>query len=97
MPYKDIEKRKETSRLSMEKMRKGLTTEGLTSQGLTQYHPILDDLIDPIQREKLEAVCLALKRRNLRLFYGIGKNGLPMDIVGELLDATNRRGNETNI
>ena len=94
MPYKEQEKRKEAARASMEKKRKGLTMgltkEGLTSQGLTQYHPILDDLIDPIRRKKLEAISSALKRRNLgnRVYYGFSKNGLPMDVVGDLLDAT---------
>ena len=91
------DKLKEQTRERVKRYRerqKSVTLEGVTSQGLTQYHAILDDLINPVQRQKLEAVCLALKRRSLqsKVFYGIGKNGLPMDVVGELLDATNKEG-----
>ena len=91
--YKDKEKQKEAAKERIRRYRerqKGVTLEGVTEQGVTQYHPILDDLVDPIRRKKLEAVCLALKRRNLqgKVYYGVGKNGLPMNVVGDLLDAT---------
>ena len=98
MPYKDKENVVKAMREYRER-KKGITERdnemvGITdigiTQGITQYHPILDDLVDPIRRKKLEAVCLALKRRNLqgKVFYGVGKNGLPMNVVGDLLDAT---------
>lgn len=74
---------KEVHKEYMRKYRQG-------SQG-GSHHPILDDLVDPIRRKKLEVICDALNRRkglDSKVFYGIGENGLPMDIVGDLLDAT---------
>lgn len=67
-----------------------VTSDSVTDPSVTPYHPILDDLVDPIRRKKLEVISAALKHRNLqsKVFYGIGVNGLPMDIVGDLLDAT---------
>jgi len=93
--YKDKEKQKEAVKKAVDKHRgitKGITLEGITDKGITQYHPILDDLIDPIRRKKLEAISSALKRRNLgsKVYYGLGPNGLPMDVVGDLLDATEK-------
>ena len=92
--YKDKEKQREAARERIRRYRdkqKGVTSEGVTNQGVTPYHPILDDLVDPVRRKKLEAICEALKRRkdlSGKVFYGIGENGLPMDVVGDLLDAT---------
>lgn len=148
MAYKDPEKRKEASRLSMEKKRKGLTSginiiEGLTSKTganavipegvkLHRYidgkrvefkevpegfkvlsdgqlwspeieytepvkeeavgHPILRYLVPGKKRAKMEAIVQSLKGHRIfelsDVFYGIGKNSIGMDTVGELLDTT---------
>ena len=94
--YKDKEKQREAVKNAVDKHRKGITKgiteEGITSQGITYYHPILDDLVDPVRRKKLEDIHEALSRHKLqsRIFYGLGENGLPMDVVGDLLDATTK-------
>ena len=81
-------------REAMKRKREGSQEEG--SQGrvhtdnVTRYHPILEALVDPVKRKKLEAVCLALRRRNLgsKVYYGAGAYSVSFDMVEELLDAT---------
>lgn len=88
--YKNKEKQREAVKRAVEKHR-GITSEGITDPSVTPHHPILDDLVDPIRRAKLQAICDALNRRKdlaSKVFYGISENGLPMDVVGDLLDAT---------
>ena len=93
MPYKSQEARREASRESMQKKRKGLTRgvnkEGLTEQGLTQYHPILEHLVDPIKRDKLERICHSLRQHNQlgEVYFGC-RQPLSFDIVEGLLQAT---------
>ena len=77
---------KQVHREYMRKYRQG-------SQDVTigSHHPILDDLVDLVRRKKLQAICDALERRkglSSKVFYGINENSLPMDVVGDLLDAT---------
>ena len=98
MPYKSQEARREASRESMQKKRKGLTRgvnkegltlEGLTLEGVTQYHPILEYLIDPIKRDKLERICHSLRQHNVlqEVYFGC-RQPLSFDVVEGLLQAT---------
>lgn len=69
--------------------------QGSQDNTIGSHHPILDDLVDPTRRKKLEVICTALSKHNLqdKVFYGIGEYSLPVNIVGDLLDATmNRKG-----
>lgn len=67
-------------------------TESVDSvtQDVTQYHPILEALINPIKRKGLKKICEALGHRNLqpRLYYGCGDYSISFDTVEDLLDAT---------
>ena len=47
---------------------------------------LLNALVDPIEREKLERICQALGHRQDRVYYGI--SGLTMADVSELLETT---------
>ena len=100
MPYKSQEARREASRESMQKKRKGLTRgvnkegitqgvnkEGLTEQGITQYHPILEYLVE--KRDKLERICHSLRQHNQlgEVYFGC-RQPLSFDIVEGLLQAT---------
>ena len=107
MPYKSQEARREASRESMQKKRKGLTrgvnkegltlegvtklgiTQGVNKEGLTQYHPILEYLVDPIKRDKLERICHSLRQHNVlqEVYFGY-RQPLSFDIVEGLLQAT---------
>ena len=82
----------------MQKKRKGLTRgvniggvnkEGLTEQGITQYHPVLEYLVDPIKRDKLERICHSLRQHNQlgEVYFGC-RQPLSFDIVEGLLQAT---------
>jgi len=48
-------------------------------------------LIDPDKRKKMEAIVTELKRHNQleNVYLGCGKNSLPLDVVGEMLEVTN--------
>ena len=87
--YKDPEKQKEANRLIKQNSRKGVTSEGVTGQGVTQYHSIIDVLIDPVKRDKLERIYQELKAHHVAelVSYGLRKP-IPFDVVGELLEAT---------
>ena len=54
----------------------------------TEYPAILEVLIDPVQRRKLEKVCLALKKRGLQEEVRYGVYGPSFKVVGDWLDAT---------
>ena len=81
-------------REAMKRRREGSQAEGSLTKVhtniVTQYHPVLEAIIDPVKRKKLEAVCLALRRRNLgsKVYYGYGAYSVSFDMVEELLDAT---------
>ncbi len=99
MSYKDPEKRREASRLAMEKKRKGLTLgvnkpEGLTSseiviQELTE-HPVLKFLVDKDKRLKMESIVSHLKDKGLlqEVRFGLGNRSLTMDEVAGCLEVT---------
>ena len=62
---------------------------GLNKAGITQYHPILEYLIDPIKRDKLERICHSLRQHNVlqEVYFGC-RQPLSFDIVEGLLQAT---------
>ena len=82
----------------MKKRREGVTkqgvtklgiTQGVNKEGLTQYHPILEYLVDPIKRDKLERICHSLRQHNQlgEVYFGC-RQPLSFDIVEGLLQAT---------
>ena len=83
--YKDKERQKEANKLANQRYRK----KGITV-GITKYHPIMDILIDPVKRKKLERVCDELKNHKVieQVYYGCGANPIRMDVVSEMLDVT---------
>jgi len=96
MPYKDPKKRKQASKESMAKKRKGLTL-GINNGGTVaenvnpkDYPAILHALTDPVKREKLENIYQSLKRFNQaeNVYFGCAKGSVSFYVVGELLDAT---------
>jgi len=63
-------------------LHKGGTIEGIT-------HPVLKYLIPGKDREKMEAIVESVKRHNqLENVYLGMKYSIPLDLVGELLEAT---------
>ena len=77
---------------------KALQSEGVTLQSVTEkgsvtsrYRPIMYALADPVKREKLRAICKALRRRgsdNLACsYFGCGVDPTSMLEVEELLEA----------
>ena len=67
----------------------GDNKEGLTLEGITQYHPILEYLVDPIKRDKLERICHSLRQHDVLqgVYFGC-RQPLSFDIVEGLLQAT---------
>ena len=67
----------------------GITEQGVTLEGITEYHPILEYLIDPIKRDKLERICHSLRQHNQlgEVYFGC-RQPLSFDIVEGLLQAT---------
>jgi len=64
-------------------------TRGVNKEGVTQYHPILEYLVDPIKRDKLERICHSLRQHNQlgEVYFGC-RQPLSFDIVEGLLQAT---------
>ena len=78
------------------------STNGVTEGKVTQHSvyqcimsggrqvtpTLLNALVDPVERQKLEAICASLNVRNKldRVYYGI--SGLTMADVSELLETT---------
>ena len=60
----------------------------IMSSGRQVTPTLLNALVDPVEREKLEAICASLATRNKmdRVYYGI--SGLTMADVSELLETT---------
>ena len=92
MPYKDLKKSREAHRDLMRKKRgvtSGVTNEGVTGLGVT-YPAILRALVDPDKRAKLEKVYQSLSdfKQAENVYYGCGRNSVPFDMVGDLLEAT---------
>ena len=88
-PYKDKEKDKIYHKELMKKRREGVTKQGVTLEGVTEYHPILEYLIDPIKWDKLERICHSLRQHNVlqEVYFGC-RQPLSFDIVEGLLQAT---------
>ena len=90
MPYKDKVLQREAVKKAVHKYRVLHTNkEGITEQGVTEYHPILEYLIDPIKRDKLERICHFLRQHNQlgEVYFGC-RQPLSFDIVEGLLQAT---------
>ena len=64
-------------------------TRGVNNEGITEYHPILEYLVDPIKRDKLERLCHSLRQHNQlgEVYFGC-RQPLSFDIVEGLLQAT---------
>ena len=58
------------------------------TQDVTQYPAILDALIDPVKRRKLEKIYQSLKALNVLSEIRYGTRGPTFDVIGDLLDAT---------
>jgi len=90
VPYKDKQKTLEAVKRYREKQ-KGITgrdnKEGDNKQGITQYHPILEYLVE--KRDKLERICHSLRQHNQlgEVYFGC-RQPLSFDIVEGLLQAT---------
>ena len=69
--------------------KEGVTKQGVTSKGVTNFSHILNWLVDPVKREKLERICTELGKRNLLDQVFIGTEH-PVDLytVNEWLEAT---------
>ena len=95
MPYKDKVLQREAVKKAVQKHRvlhtnkEGITEQGVTLEGITEYHPILEYLIDPIKRDKLERICHSLRQHNQlgEVYFGC-RQPLSFDIVEGLLQAT---------
>ena len=58
------------------------------TQDVTQIRPIILALADPVKREKLRRICASLEKHNVldkEIYYGCGKDPVPMSEVAELL------------
>ena len=75
--------------LTLEGVTKLGITQGVNKEGVTQYHPILEYLVDPIKRDKLERICHSLRQHNQlgEVYFGC-RQPLSFDIVEGLLQAT---------
>ncbi len=60
------------------------------TQDVTQCPAIIHALTDPLKRRKLERITESLRNFNqlANVYYGCGKDSVPFDRVGELLEAT---------
>ena len=94
-PYKDKVLQREAVKKAVQKHRvlhtnnEGITKQGVTLEGITEYHPILEYLVDPIKRDKLERICHSLRQHNQlgEVYFGC-RQPLSFDIVEGLLQAT---------
>lgn len=97
-PYKDPEKQKEAIRKAVKKHREGITTEvGITPKNVIpktmpsggRVTPtLLNFLVDKDKRRKLEAICMALDRRDLGGEVRFGAGGVTFQEIEELLLTT---------
>ena len=95
MPYKDKVLQREAVKKAVRKHRvlhtnnEGITEQGVTLECITEYHPILEYLIDPIKRDKLERICHSLRQHNQlgEVYFGC-RQPLSFDVVENLLQAT---------
>ena len=103
MPYNDKVLQREAVKKAVQKHRvlhtnkQGITerdngeglTRGVNNEGITEYHPILEYLVDPVKRDKLERFCHSLRQHNQlgEVYFGC-RQPLSFDIVEGLLQAT---------
>ena len=82
-PYKDKVLQREAVKKAVHKYRVLHTNK----QGITQYHPILEYLVE--KRDKLERICHSLRQHNQlgEVYFGC-RQPLSFDIVEGLLQAT---------
>jgi len=94
---KSKEIKREQARLRMQKMR-NKDSDNVTQSpesvtlGVPQYPAILRALVDPDKRPKLEKIYQSLKefKQEKNVYYGCGKDSVPFDVVGELLEVTEK-------
>ena len=60
--------------------------EGVTEEGVTEYPAVIEALVDPVKRAKLERIYHSLASHNEETRYGLW--GPTFDIIGELLEVT---------
>ena len=92
-PYKDKVLQREAVKKAVQKHRvlhtnnEGITEQGVTLEGITEYHPILEYLVE--KRDKLERICHSLRQHNQlgEVYFGC-RQPLSFDIVEGLLQAT---------
>lgn len=98
--------KRERTRLRVQRYRdrqKSVTNDGekvtqspdsVTSEqdNVTQYPAILLALTDPEKRQKLEKIYHSLNEFKVadKVYYGWSKGSVPFDVVGDLLEATNK-------
>ena len=96
MPYKDKLKDRGAHKELMRKRREGLTgltgskgSKGVTGlTGLTEYPAVIEALVDPGKRAKLEKIYHSLASHNVETQVRYGLWGPTFDIIGELLEVT---------
>jgi len=64
----------------------GLT--GVTETGVTEYPAVIEALVDPVKRAKLERIYYSLASHNVGTQVRYGLWGPTFDIIGELLEVT---------
>ena len=90
-PYKDPEKAREATKERVRRYRekqKDVTPNRVMPSGGRVTPSLLNYLIDPEKRRKLESICMALGRRDLGGEVRFGPRGVTFKEVEELLDAT---------
>ena len=70
----------------------GVTEEGVTGltglTGVTEYPAVIEALVDPVKRAKLEKIYHSLASHNVEAQVRYGLWGPTFDIIGELLEVT---------
>ena len=95
MPYKDKLKDRGAHKELMRKRREGVTgltgltgLTGVTEEGVTKYPAVIEALVDPVKRAKLEKIYHSLASHNVEMQVRYGLWGPTFDIIGELLEVT---------
>ena len=89
MDDKEREQTRERVKRYRERQKSVTEAVGNVTPDVTQYHPILEYLINPIKRDKLERICHSLRQHNQlgEVYFGC-RQPLSFDIVEGLLQAT---------
>ena len=66
----------------------GLTEMGVTKEGVTEYPAVIEALVDPVKRAKLEKIYHSLASHDVEAQVRYGLWGPTFDIIGELLEVT---------